>query len=516
MLAAREVMQLCAARNSFLLSGVSDVTFRKTALCLLLTTGIVIDRKQLVYLFPAVLVFLNEVRLQMLKLTFRALVFRAFAVLLTSILMPVDTLPQTVNTTSTRQVIICVDGVGISTIRKMRDQGHFKMFQPPSRMISTFPSLTNAALTRILEPAGVKMTGGYEDNFFDAESNRMRGGIVDRFRSERFIRGTFRELFDYHPSAFKSGLGYTAPPLSTYLESLSDLIRLRQKASKSRQPVFFAYTGATDSLAHVGGETMLRSFLKQLDDTVEDIVRSSKNPVTVTIFSDHGNDFRKYRRVGLKEPLRQAGFKLEKRINDDQSVVFPQYGLIGSGVLFTREKNEERLAGVLATLEGVDFVTYERNGIVHVANKQGEAVIEKRQDEYRYLPTKGDPLDLVSLIGQVVRDGGDGFIKDEDWFVMTHANARPDVVRRIFEGATQGVLNRANVIVNLEDGYYTGSSLLDTLSILRATHGNIGQEQSYGFVMTTTRELPPYIRAADLWQTLGSVQLQRSLKQREK
>jgi hypothetical protein len=428
--------------------------------------------------------------------------------------MPLKLLSQTVNEPTARHVIICVDGVGISTISKMRVEGRFKRFHSPSRMISTFPSLTNAALSEILEPAGAQMTGGYEDHFFDTDANKMRGGILDRFRNERFIHGTFRELFDYHPSAIKSGLGYAAPPLSTYVESISDLIRLRQKARKSRQPVFFAYTGATDSLAHLGGETMLRSFLKQVDETIEDIVRDSKVPVTVTIFSDHGNDFRKYRRVALKEPLRQAGFKFGKKIQDDRSVVLPQFGLVGSGVLFTREKNEERLAGVLATLEGVDFVTYEQNGIVHVANWRGEATIEKRGDQYRYLVKKGDPLDLLSIVQQIANEsnGAGGFIKDEDWFALTMASARPDVVRRIFEGATQGVVNRANVIINLEDGYYTGSSLLDTFTVLQATHGNIGPGQSYGFVMSTRSELTPYIRAADLWETLGSVHLQRNAK----
>src|SRR5262245_16669932 len=317
--------------------------------------------------------------------SFRSVIVHAIAVLLISTLMPHEVSSQTLNEPTERHIIICVDGVGISTINKMRAEGRFKRFHSPSRMISTFPSLTNAALSEILAPAGAKMTGGYEDNFFDTEANKMRGGILDRFRSGRFIRGTFRELFDYHPSAIKSGLGYAAPPLSSYIESLSDLIRLRQKARKSHQPVFFAYTGATDSLAHLGGETLLRSFLKELDDTVEDIVRDSKVPVTVTIFSDHGNDFREYRRVALKEPLRQAGFQLEKKIKNDRSVVLPQYGLVGSGVLFTNEKNEERLAGVLATLKGVDFITYERNGLVHVANCRGDATIEKRGDEYRYL-----------------------------------------------------------------------------------------------------------------------------------
>jgi len=425
-------------------------------------------------------------------------------------LIPLEILAQVVEKPAQRHVIICVDGVGFSTITRMRAKGQFKMFQAPSRMISTFPSLTNAAMSEILEPAGATITGGYEDNFFDPKANRMRGGILDRFRSDRFVRGTFRELFDYHPSALKSGLGYAAPPFSTYLESLTDLIRLRQKARNSRQPVFFAYTGGTDTLAHLGGETLLRSFLEELDDTVEDIIRDSKTPVVVTIFSDHGNDFRTYRRVGLKEPLRNAGFKLGNKLKDDQSVVLPQFGLVGSAVLFTKDQNEGRLAGVLSTLDGVDFVTYEQNGTVNVVNRGGQATIEKSGNQYRYSAITGDPLELLSITHR------NGFIRDEDWFALTRAGARPDVVRRIFEAATQGVQNRANVIVNLEDGFYTGSFLLDTVTFLQATHGNIGQAQSYGFVMSTRSELPPYIRAGDLWEALGSAELHRSPKGQQK
>src|SRR5688500_15324389 len=190
-----------------------------------------------------------------------------------------------------RHIIICVDGVGISTISKLRAEGHFKMFRKPSRMITTFPSLTNQAISTMLRPAGAKPAHGHEDSYFDIGANKMRGGVFDRFRGDRFVSGTFRSLFDYHPSAIKSGLGYAAPPLSTYLESLSDLIRLSQKAKNNDEPVFFAYTGATDSLAHLGGEGLLRSFLKGLDNSVEKIVNNSKEPIVVTMFSDHGNDF---------------------------------------------------------------------------------------------------------------------------------------------------------------------------------------------------------------------------------
>src|SRR4051794_34448622 len=128
-----------------------------------------------------------------------------------------------------RHVIICVDGVGISAINELQAEGHFSMFHPPSHMISTFPSLTNAAISRILASSGANLPAGYKDNYFDVEDNKMGGGIVDLLRSARFIEGTFRQIFDYPPSAFKSGLGYMAPPLSIYLESLSDLNRLQHK-----------------------------------------------------------------------------------------------------------------------------------------------------------------------------------------------------------------------------------------------------------------------------------------------
>ena len=137
----------------------------------------------------------------------------------------------------------------------------------------------------------------------------------------------------------------------------------------------------------------------------------------------------------VKEPLSRAGFKLENKINNDRSVVLPQFGLVGSAVLFARDKNEERLSRVLATLEGVDFIAYEQNGVVNVVNRHGEATIEKRGEEYRYSAIKGDPLDLLLITQQ--RNGADGFIKDEDWFALTRDGVRPDVVRRIFEGATR-------------------------------------------------------------------------------
>ena len=414
---------------------------------------------------------------------------------------------------SPRHLIVCVDGVGFSTIEKMRAKGRFKSFQPPARMIAPFPSLTNLSLSEILEPAGAKPSAGYEDTYFDLEKNSMRGGLLDRFNGGSFIHGTFRELFDYHPSAIKSGLGYVLPPVSTYVEALTDIIRLKQKFRSSRAPVFFAYIGSTDSLAHLGGERMLRSFMGQLDDTLSHIAADAKGEVQVTIFSDHGNHFTGYRRVSLKEPLRRAGMKLESHVKNDRSVVFPQFGLVGCAMLFTTEQSEKRVAEAVAGARGVDFAAYEHDGVVHVAGHSGVATIEKQGDRFRYRSDDGDPLGLSSALLQLAAEGkadGKGFVSAADWFAATNDAARPDAVRRVFEAATNHVRNRANVVVNLEDGYYSGSYRLDVLAILQATHGSLGREQSTGFVMSTRGDLPAYVRADDLWSVIGSPQLRKS------
>lgn len=411
-----------------------------------------------------------------------------------------------------RHLIVCVDGVGYSTIMKMRGEGRFKMFQEPSRMISPFPTLTNLSLSSIMHSVGANETAGYEDNYFDWQSNKMKGGLFSRFDESSFIKGTYRELFDYHPSAIKSGLGYAFPPFSTYLESLSDVFRLKQKVKSSREPVFYAYTGATDSLSHLGGEKMVRSFMKYLDDVLTDIVKDSKGKTEVTIFSDHGNHYRKYKRAGLKDTLRKAGFNFENQIKNDRSVVMPQFGLIGCALLFSKEKNEEEIAARVSKVDGVDFAAYEDNGIVYLVSNIGNATIERRENKFRY-KSNGDPLDLLSVQRELNRLGksdSEGFISDEDWFSFSCSREKPDAIRRVYDGVTSLVKNRASVIVNFEDGYYSGSKFLDVFAFLQATHGNLGREQSNGFVMTTEKDLPDYIRAENLWGAIGSPVLKKS------
>jgi hypothetical protein len=151
--------------------------------------------------------------------------------------------------------------------------------------------------------------------------------------------------------------------------------------------------------------------------------------------------------------------------------------------------------------------------VVYLLNERGTATLERHGERFRYRAMQGDPLELATVVESLRRRGkvdGADFIADEDWFTATIESARPDVVRRVYEGVSERVLHRANVLVNFADGYYTGSASMDVFAFLQATHGNLGAQQSFGFVMSSTRDLPAHLRAPAVWRAIGSPVLRKS------
>ncbi len=406
---------------------------------------------------------------------------------------------------SVRHLILSLDGVGYALVEALMREGHFAFFHRPARLIAPFPTLTNPAFIEILKPLGAPPSPGYEDYYYDPTTNALRGGFWQRFRRRTFIEGTFRELFDYHPSGVTMTLEYAAPPLSAWLDAQLSLQKALGRFKRSSDELFIAYVSATDPLAHLGGEGLLRRFLVTLDQKLEQLFIEFGGRVHITLFSDHGNLFARYRRAELQEALRAEGFRLGNRLEGERSVVQPRYGLVGCAVFYIAEAQEPRVAEVLALVPGVDLVAYHRNGMVYVVGPRGRARIERRGDRYRYLTFTGDPLLLMPILDRLRAEGGmddEGFVTDADLFAATHAHSYPDALRRLWEGLTSSVRYPASVLVSLEDGYYDGSDVFDLFAILRATHGNLRRAQTEGFVLTTVKELPEVIRAADVWSAL--------------
>jgi hypothetical protein len=391
-----------------------------------------------------------------------------------------------------RTLLICLDGVGYDLAVEMHRRGELRHFLPPVPLINSFPSDTNPALTEALAPLGAPPARGYEDHYFDTARNRLRGGVFHRLTRKHFIKGTYRELFHYHPNPARMTVEYAAPVLGPWLNGVISLARLRDEFKKSRQPVFFAYFEASDSAAHLNGAWLVRQQVRAFDRWVGELLADREHPVRVILFSDHGNDPRPMRPADLGGALRRAGFRRGGKIKDERSVVLPQYGLVSTAVVYTAPGREPAVAEALRAARGVDFSAYRRDAALYVVGPKGTARIEARETEgglrLRYRAESGDALLLEGIADELTHAGeadADGFISEQAWLRATADHIYPDPLRRLWASFHGLMAQPASVVVSLEDGYYTGSWLLDAFAPLQATHGNLRRAQSRGVVLST-------------------------------
>jgi hypothetical protein len=406
------------------------------------------------------------------------------------------------NSSTPRRLVLVLDGVPYRTVAAIRAEGRFGYFKDPARMITTFPSLTNPGMIEILK---TEDSPGYEDHYYDRERNRLLGNIQNRLQGERFIHGTFRETFDYHAPAFKGAFAYVAAPVGAMAVAQFDLASFRSAFYQSGSPVFVGYIGETDSLAHLGGEEALKSFLRTLDRTLDELIAESKRnggQLEIEMFSDHGNNYAEYRPVKLNDAINGAGFVTEKSLKSSSSVVLPRYGLVGSSMLFTAPENRARLAEVCAAVEGVDFAVYQLSeDALELVSKRGRALVFRDDEKYKYEDLGGDPLDLNKFVDAMrasQKMNENGFASSEDWWQATRPHLYVDPLRRLFDGFKRHVKNRADVIVSFEDGYELGSPFLSFFAKLRATHGNLLRGESEGFAMSTRLNLGDAVRGSEL------------------
>jgi hypothetical protein len=398
-----------------------------------------------------------------------------------------------------RRLVIVLDGVPHQTIEELRAEGRFRRFRAPARMVSTFPSLTNAAMIEILQ---AEDSPGYEDHYYDRERDRILGTVHDRLQGGKFIQGTFRETFDYHAPAFKGALAYVAAPIGTIAVAHLDISAFRKAFRKSDAPLFVAYIGETDSLAHLGGEKLLKSLLRALDRTVEELISESNGRLEVEMLSDHGNNYADYSSVDLNDAINGSGFKTEKSLNQPNSVVLPKHGLVGASMLFTHPENRARLAEVCAKTRGVDFAIYQSGeDVIELIGARGRARVSRDGDRFKYEDAGGDPLGLAPIIEELKSRGAidaSGFAAREDWWRATMRHRYVDPLRRLFDGFSKYVKNRADVIVSYEDGYMLGSPFLSLFANMLATHGNLLRGETEGFAMSTRQELGEAVRGYEL------------------
>lgn len=349
--------------------------------------------------------------------------------------------------------------------------------------------MTNVALSAMF---GASPPAGYESLYFDRRAGELRGGI-------RKYLG--RRTPDKIPSSYMDDLDYQEPLPFEFLIYVApdrvwraDMQRFRERFRAAPQDRdYFAFLKATDGLLHAQGPSRLNVALESLDKILTEIREYCGAETEIVLFSDHGMNLEENRRVDLTAQLQRRGFQVGSRLGGSKgrALSIPAFGLCSYAAVYCGDEQfVPEAARAIVEIAGVDFVVYRDGQAVTVEGQRGNARIDRRENSYRYVNKKGDPLELQSIVNE------DGFIDDSVWFEKTNKHRYPDVVANLYKSLfTPRVEHTADILISLKDGYYYGWSPFGRFVRLAATHGNALQSSSNAFLMSTHRNLPECVRA---------------------
>ena len=408
-----------------------------------------------------------------------------------------------------RRLLLCLDGVPHKIIESAKSRGLFAKFNKPSRLLSPFPTMTNVALSAMFKASPPP---GYESLYFDCHAHSIQGGIRKYIgaRTPDKIPSSYMDQIDYQEPLPFEFLIYVMPE-KIWRADMRKFAENFRAAPQTRD--YFAFLKGTDGLLHAQGPARLEIALESLDQLLTEIRDFCGNETEIILFSDHGMNLERNKRVSLVTQLQRCNFNVRTRLSGDgkREVSVPTFGLCSYAAIYCKDKSDAaEVARTVIDLPGVDFMIYKDGESVTAGSTSGSARIDRKKVDgnyfYRYQPIQGDPLLLRLTVNELKNRrelDANEFASDANWFEATKSHRYPDALANIYKSLFGNrVTNTADVLVSLQDGFYYGWSAFARIVNLVATHGNALQASSHAFMMSTHRELPSVIRADDASQFL--------------
>jgi len=390
--------------------------------------------------------------------------------------------------------IIALDGVPFELVDALYRQGRFRLFYPPTRLISTFPSMTDLAFWKVF---GGRQPLAYEAEYFDRAAQRLVPG------NQTYLSGAnadWARRLDYRCSFAADAFAYLCPTqvFEQELRGMDNALRRKDQGTA------VVYSVGTAGLATQGGRQAILSYLRQIDRFAEQLVRQRRGRVRLTLLADHGHNMAGRGRVRFDDRLRHAGFRVRNRLDDDRDVVIIEYGLVTYAALYTRRPDQ--VADVLLADPAVSLACYPQDDRVVLRTLTDRAAVEHADGRYRYQAELGDPLDLLPVVAQLQRTGhvdDAGFIDDRALLAATACREYPDPLHRLWQ-AFHGLVDQPpDLVVCLQDGWCHGSGFFHTLiGGASSTHGSLNRLNSATFALTMWAPLPDVLRPEDVLPAL--------------
>lgn len=393
------------------------------------------------------------------------------------------------------EFFLLLDSIPHALVAEAWEQGRFRYFHPPSRVIAPFPVMTDLSIAEFF---GISPCPGLESEYFDGK--RLQSGYMNYASGKNT---PWHAFMDYTMWSVLHGESYS-DPLPWYGRELR---RIQEEVNKrSDQPRTRAYVVGTSAIGASLGEDGHRQALDRLDRYCQQLIADSDGRTRITLMSDHGHAFVPSQRIPLDDILREQGYRVGKTLEKPQDVVIPQFGIVTYAAIHTTEPAQ--VAKIVLGVEGVELAIYPSpdRSTIYVLNKDGRSTIEANHESdairYKYSVVEADPLNLQRAWASL-RTDEQGYVSDHELFEATKSHEMPDAVARIWRAFHGLVENVPQLIVTTRDGYHCGSAYMSRRIDLIGAHGNLRTMSSTGFLMTMAGELPEVMRMSDACETLA-------------
>ncbi|MCB9850699.1 MAG: hypothetical protein H6817_08340 [Phycisphaerales bacterium] len=393
------------------------------------------------------------------------------------------------------QLALVLDSVPFNLVQAAYTSGRFRLFHPPTRIISPFPVMTDICLDEFFRTSPAP---GMETEYYDGTETTDGWELYDVQANSPWLASV-----DWHLPYSRHNQVYMSPR-NGFAAELSRIERALADAPGHR---LVAYCVGTSAIGFRQSQRGHEWALEQVDRFCHMLVHRMHGDIEITLLSDHGHNLVASRSIGLRERIKDLGYRLARELNDDNDVIVLDFGLVNCAGLHTRQP--VKLASELVQEEGVELALYrDSDDGVMVASRDGLARVQRCAEGWRYDCEYGDPLQLVDVVAGL-RDSGDvsddGCIDDAALFAATISHVYPDPLDRCWHAFHGLIAHAPDVYLSLSDGWHWGSPFLDHSVKVAATHGNLNAPSSTGFVMTTAGDLPRTVRMRDLASDLAGI-----------
>ena len=403
-----------------------------------------------------------------------------------------------------KRLVIALDGVAYRDVvalqrgvdwrdskgRIVHRQAFAEGYFPVSRLVSTFPSISDVAWAEIF---GCGVSPGYQRTYFSVASNRevFVSGATSSAEYEKQMTWRVEGRFHFAMSYLR--------PFKEFQHELEQMVDDFLNAPHSEEN-YYALILSTDSAQHMAVD--IRGMLCALNERLEALRTTYRaregRELEILILSDHGNNHAgRSRRVQIIKFLRHAGYRVSQSLESPRDIVLPTMGIESWVEVHNAPSETERLVKLLSHLRGVDLITgrLEAHGNHFlVMNAKGErAIIEwdLAKNRFRYGATVGDPLQYGPVFNALRRTGkvdADGFASADAWMTATLTHRYPVALERIVQAHTKDALNPATILISLANGHVHANWLVAAGSKLMkegGTHGALDDLNSDGILLSS-------------------------------